>query len=455
MNSRNNGSRPLDPYEAQYQQQLEQFSRLAGDTDGEVDLNPGSIDDAFAGYEQQYAQQSPLPRDYGAPHGMAGCGRPQQNYGGEYGDMYGRSRQSYDGRGTHHREQQSSRSQQDHRPAGQRTEPNRRPQKNKKSASDRRRPQNDRDERGQLQFGSHSQGQTHTKRHPIQRFFSTLIVFLLIIFLGLNILLYSYVCMVNQRGRGERAVTGASMNSADVTNILLIGSDTRSPDEFGRTDSMILLSVNSSKKTVTMTSFMRDMYVEITGYDHNGEKIDTWDKLNSAYVFGGAELLMDTIEHNFDIAVDDYVYVDFFAFIDIVDSIGGIEVDVSDEEAAGMEDPQREQNKYLEQDSDTDLLTHGGKLNLNGNQALAYARLRYVGNADFDAKTTLSKLSTNMSRADMMLTAYKAVFSLNYTIRSLRIPEEGVYSFGWHGDQSTLDVDLDACRALLRQELYG
>ena len=550
MNSRNNGSRPLDPYEAQYQQLLEQFSRLAGDTDGEVDLNPGSIDDAFAGYEQQYAQQSLLQRDYGAPHGMAGYGRPQQDYGGEYGDMYGRNRQSYDGRGTqhreqqsgrsqqnyggeygdmygrsrqsydgrsthhreqqsgrsqqdrggeygdmygrsrqsydgrstHHREQQSGRSQQDHRPAGQRTEPNRRPQKNKKSASDRRRPQNDRDERGQLQFGSHSKGQTHAKRHPIQRFFSTLIVFLLIIFLGMNILLYSYVCMVNQRGRGERAVTGASMNSADVTNILLIGSDTRSPDEFGRTDSMILLSVNSSKKTVTMTSFMRDMYVEITGYDHNGEKIDTWDKLNSAYVYGGAELLMDTIEHNFDIAVDDYVYVDFFAFIDIVDSIGGIEVDVSDEEAAGMEDPQREQNKYLEQDSDTDLLTHGGKLNLNGNQALAYARLRYVGNADFErterqrevigkiidkvkgsnplvmnrfAKTTLSKLSTNMSRADMMLTAYKAVFSLNYTVRSLRIPEEGVYSFGWHGDQSTLDVDLDACRTLLRQELYG
>ncbi|HCJ40405.1 MAG TPA: transcriptional regulator, partial [Ruminococcus sp.] len=114
MNSRNNGSRPLDPYEAQYQQQLEQFSRLAGDTDGEVDLNPGSIDDAFAGYEQQYAQQSPLPRDYGAPHGMAGCGRPQQNYGGEYGDMYGRSRQSYDGRSTHHREQQSGRSQQNY-----------------------------------------------------------------------------------------------------------------------------------------------------------------------------------------------------------------------------------------------------------------------------------------------------------------------------------------------------
>ena len=527
MNSKNNGGRPLDPYELQYQQQLEQFTQLAGDTDDDIGLDPGSIDDAFAGYEQQTQQQYPLPRNYGQPNGGAVYGRPQQPYREqgetsgrgrqsyreqgetsgrgrqsyreqgetsgrgrqsyrEQGETSGRGRQSYREQGARRREQQSDRGQQPYRPAPQRparqnTEPPPRPQKNQKRSSSRNRPPKKQYEREQLQFGSHHDEHTRAKRHPIQRFFSTVVILVLVMFLALNCLLYYYVCLVNQRGRGERAVTGASMKSADVTNILLIGSDTRSPEEFGRTDSMILLSVNSSKKTVTMTSFMRDMYVEIVGNDNNGEKIDVWDKLNSAYVYGGAELLMDTIQYNFDIAVNDYVYVDFFAFIDIVDSIGGIEVEVTDEEAEGMEDPQREQNKYLGQASGTDLLTHGGKLNLNGNQALAYARLRYVGNADFQrterqrevigkiidkvkgsnplvmnkfAKTSLSKLSTNMSRAKMMTTAYKAIFSLNYEVKSLRIPAEGAYSYGWHGDQSTLDVDIDACRALLRSEIY-
>ena len=174
--------------------------------------------------------------------------------------------------------------------------------------------------------------------------------------------------------------------------------------------------------------------------------------------------------------------MDFFAFIDIVDSIGGLEIDITDDEAAGLEDPLGEQNKYLKQPEDTDTLDHGGKLLLNGNQTLAYARLRYVGNADFQrterqreviskiikkvkasdpltinrfAKAVCSNLSTNMSRAEMMLSAYKAIFSVNYEMKTLRIPDEGNYSFGMHGDQSTLDVDIEACRDLLRREIYG
>ena len=71
---------------------------------------------------------------------------------------------------------------------------------------------------------------------------------------------------------------------------------------------------------------MRDMYVNIKGIDADGNDIDTWSKLNAAYVYGGAELLMDTLEYNFDIAVDDYVYIDFLSFVDIVDAVGGIEL---------------------------------------------------------------------------------------------------------------------------------
>ena len=71
------------------------------------------------------------------------------------------------------------------------------------------------------------------------------------------------------------------------------------------------------------------------------------------------------------------------------------------------------------------------------------------------AKAVCSNLSTNMSRAEMMLSAYKAIFSVNYEMKTLRIPDEGNYSFGMHGDQSTLDVDIEACRDLLRREIYG
>ena len=161
----------------------------------------------------------------------------------------------------------------------------------------------------ELQFGGHRDAERveHEKSHPVRSFFRTVIILLLVLFIGLNGLLYYYITLVNCRGRGERTYTSGSMSSASVTNILLIGSDTRDENEFGRTDTMILLSVNSKKKTVTMTSFMRDMYVEIRGNTHSGEQIDIWDKLNSAYVYGGAELLMDTLEYNFDVSVDDYV----------------------------------------------------------------------------------------------------------------------------------------------------
>lgn len=319
------------------------------------------------------------------------------------------------------------------------------------------------------------------KRHPVKTFFKVLIIIILILFILANLLIWRYIGMVNTVKRGERSVTNASMSDSDVRNILVIGSDTRSVEQRGRTDSMILLSVNSKTKEITMTSFMRDMYVEIVGKDADGNDIDTWDKMNAAYVYGGAELLMDTIEYNFDISVDDYVYIDFYSFVDIVDAIGGIEIEISDEEAEGMKPPMAEQNKILGNEKGTDYLEHGGKLTLNGNQALAYARLRYVGNADFErterqrtviskiiekvkssspltidkfAKASMSHLTTNMSKAELYALTYKAIFSLNYDINSLRIPDDDSYTYGNHSGQSTLDVDFEKCRQLLRENIY-
>lgn len=96
----------------------------------------------------------------------------------------------------------------------------------------------------------------------------------------------------------------------------------------GRSDSMILLSVNKNTNQLTMISLMRDLYVQIPGYSDN--------KLNAAYAFGGFELLDETIATNFGIAVDYNVEVNFKGFKDIVDTIGGLDLELNETEAEYM-----------------------------------------------------------------------------------------------------------------------
>lgn len=328
----------------------------------------------------------------------------------------------------------------------------------------------------QNSYANSKQGKKALKqKSAVGSFFKGLFAIVLVVVLLSQVLIFRYISMVKSVDTGNRLYTDGALSDSKVTNILLIGSDTRDEEELGRTDSMIMLSINSNTKKMTMTSFMRDSYVEIPEYG--------WAKLNAAYAYGGAELLMDTIELNFDVSIDRYVYVSFFSFIDIVDALGGIELDVSDEEAQGMTDPMAEQNKYLGNERGTDYLTHGGKnMTLNGNQALAYARLRYVGNADFERterqrrvitkimekaktldplsldnflKVTASELTTNMSSGEMYIMVYKLLFSMNYEMQQLRIPQEEAYFYGSHDGQSTLDLDFDACRREIKEKVFS
>ena len=455
---------PYDPYEQQYQQQLNEFERLSGGTDNDPDLE-----------FHQYGENSQQG------------GYNNNNYNGGYAN---------------YQPQRPQQRQQGQRPAPRQNSQQRQAvQRNQPAQQRQRQPQKDYNNNSNLQFGdNNSYKKKNTaakpsgkkgkkkmndevkKKHPVKTFFTVLIIIILVLVILFNLLLWRYISMVNVAEEGTRTYTAASMSDSNVRNILVIGSDTRNAEENGRTDSMILLSINKSTKEITMTSFMRDMYVHISGNTTDGESIDTWDKMNSAYVYGGAALLLDTIELNFDIAVDDYVYIDFYSFVDIVDAVGGIELEVTDEEAEGMIAPMAEQNKILGKTKGTDYLTEGGKILMNGNQALAYARLRYVGNADFErterqrtvitkiieklktsspltidkfAKTCASNLTTNMSKFDMYMLSYKALFSLGYEINSLRLPDDNSYTYGTHDGQSTLDVDFDKCKQLLKDTIYG
>lgn len=335
-------------------------------------------------------------------------------------------------------------------------------------------------------FGSHKEDKNKKKKKktsPVKKFFIILILLLLVVFVLLQLLIWRYIGDINTVSTGQRGYTDGSMESDDVLNILLIGLDSRSMEERGRTDSMILLSIDKAHNRTTMTSFMRDCYVTFPNLDNDGDGTDDKGKLNAANVYGGAELLLDTIEYNFDISVDKYFYVDFFSFAKIVDAVGGIELDISDEEAEGMRAPMAEQNKIFENKQGTDFLERGGNgLLVNGNQALAYARLRYVGNADFERterqrtvitkiiekaktlspieldrfmETSLSALTTNYTQTELYRLSYRVPFIMGYEVVSQRIPEDDKYTYGDHDVGSTLDIDFDAAKEKLRSSIYG
>ena len=149
-----------------------------------------------------------------------------------------------------------------------------------------------------------------------------------------------------------------------ITNVLLIGVDARDLDEPCRSDSMIIATIDNNNKKVKLTSLFRDTLVDIPGH---GEA-----KLNSAYMLGGPELLLETVKETYNVSIDKYIIINFWGFETIVDYIGGIEVDVKDYQL-------EELNKYIgESTGGNDCpVEKAGIQTLNGKQALSYARIRY------------------------------------------------------------------------------
>ena len=149
-----------------------------------------------------------------------------------------------------------------------------------------------------------------------------------------------------------------------LSNILLVGTDGRTIDEVSRSDSMMILTIDGNNKSIKLTSLARDSYVNIPG---KGKQ-----KLTHAYVYGGINLLIETIENNFEIDIKDYIIVNFFSFMDIIDALNGVEVEIKESEL-------NELNKYIEKNYKLTNNPNKGKLEyietagihrLNGYQAL-------------------------------------------------------------------------------------
>lgn len=255
-----------------------------------------------------------------------------------------------------------------------------------------------------------------------------------------------------------------NFDNENVYNILLIGTDNRSKDETGRSDSMIIVSINRETKQITLASILRDTYVSIPKVGNN--------RINAAYAYGGVELLLETIQTNFKIKIDQYAMVNFYGFMNVIDQLGGISMDVSADEIEVMQNYIKELNRLEGADENLDMLSisDAGNLHLNGKQALAYSRVRYVGNGDFGrtdrqrqvltqvmekikqsnlvqlndlANVLLPQITTNLTQGEIFSLMLHAGDYMGYSTSSFYMPIDGSFEYLRIDGMSVLGIDFD------------
>ena len=275
-------------------------------------------------------------------------------------------------------------------------------------------------------------------------------------------------------GLGEELnmdLSGISQVSSKGTyNLLLIGSDRRSDDWYGNSDAMILATINHNVKKVFLTSFMRDLYADIPQVGVR--------KLNNAFAVGGGPLLVQTLESNYGVSIDGYAIVSFDNMANIIDSFGGVDIDVSEEEAVYV-------NGYLDELCSLQSLnaadyyvSGSGMMHLNGLQAVAYSRIRYVGNSDFErtsrqrevlmqllGKVKLSDMQSvsslveqllpyvthNLSQLEILSLIPQVPSVMRYEFVELRVPFDGMYTI----QNEILVPDMQATVSMLQEQIYA
>lgn len=255
-------------------------------------------------------------------------------------------------------------------------------------------------------------------------------------------------------------------HSSSVTNILLLGVDARNPkdDTASRSDSMMLISIDKAHNCVKMVSFLRDTWVYIPC-------IDKKQRLNAACQYDGYNGVVDTIEYNFGIDIDGYVVADFEMFKVLVDSIGGVEVEVSEKEAKEVTSHKgRYGNVKLD----------AGKYKLTGEQALAYCRIRKI-DTDFMrayrqrtvmqailksvksanpiklvsmASKAAPYIETNLSKTKIISSGLKALPCIG-DMAEVRVPFDGTWQYATIGGASVITIDVDKNKEQLKDLIYN
>lgn len=234
-----------------------------------------------------------------------------------------------------------------------------------------------------------------------------------------------------------------AMAEDKVMNLLLIGKDAASSDNTN-TESFAVFTVNKRSKKLITTTFSGNIYLNIPGKGKGS--------LTDAYNIGGIDLVTQTLEKNFGLPISGFIMADYSAYIDMVDSIGGVEIAVAKDELAPVNRNIKEINKQLGNNSEDDLLSAHGNIVLNGKQALGYSRSWYSEKGDFISSgnqkavifsilskvrsfniiemngflsEVLPKITTNLSESRIMELIVMLPVYFNYGIEYLSVPIKG------------------------------
>lgn len=264
---------------------------------------------------------------------------------------------------------------------------------------------------------------------------------------------------------------GTACAQTKPLNILLIGVDTIREETNGRSDAMILVRADPEGGEARMVSFLRDLYVAIPGVGKT--------RLNAAYYYGGEQLLKETLQRNFGVEIDRTVTVHFSMLAELVDQLGGVEIDVSPRELAQL-------NNILNDYNDSYGLSGGqvdqaGLQRLNGKQALCYSRIRKI-DSDFQrtsrqqaviaamlrqaqtldrwqlfwlALQNLPKVRTDLSLGDIAQLLPLVTNAQQLELQTARVPFDGAYADETINGMMVLTPNLERNRAKLHAFLNG
>lgn len=279
------------------------------------------------------------------------------------------------------------------------------------------------------------------------------------------------------------------LSSDNVLNILLFGQDSpATKEDHGRSDTTILLSIDNVNKKLKLTSFQRDTYVSVPGHGDN--------KINSAFTYGGERLSIDTIEANFGIKVDKYATVDFSSFRDVIEALGGVDIELTLEEIKYI-------NAQIDVNDQTDVTSflkfdptkEKQMVHLDGYQALWYARDRgeesLGGNPEYSfsgddwdrtsrqrnliqtivkslrENASLTELvsiankigplvTTNLKKGDITFLVSNMMTYIKYDMEEISLPTEGKWGYGTTPDGQSVIVinDWDGVRRDIAKFIY-
>jgi LCP family protein required for cell wall assembly len=221
------------------------------------------------------------------------------------------------------------------------------------------------------------------KKKPLHPFWKFMISFLVTIVVVCGALygVYLYVFSGLQTeapiSDEQAGIEGQSYHSDKITNIALFGIDSTNKNKTGRSDSIVIVSIDEERNEIRMSAIERDTYVRIQYTKKDGTEVDKMDKLNHAYAFGGAELAIQTLNKNFGLDIRHYATVNFNDIMTIVDSLGGIRMNVP---ANKIPEANRLiRDVHTKGGRTPDLIDGSGYQTLSGVQVLALSRVRVVG----------------------------------------------------------------------------